>query len=74
METLIQAKVASGLYHNASEVIREALRLLQDRDEVRKAKLHRLKAALRVGERDIASGRAVTVNNDEELDALFAAL
>jgi predicted nucleotidyltransferase len=32
LEEMIRAKVASGLYSNASEVIREALRLLLERD------------------------------------------
>jgi antitoxin ParD1/3/4 len=31
----VQGKVASGLYNNASEVIREGLRLLKEHDEVR---------------------------------------
>jgi len=32
LEAIVRRKVASGLYNNASEVIREALRLLLDRD------------------------------------------
>jgi len=32
LEAIVRSKVASGLYNNASEVIREALRLLLDRD------------------------------------------
>jgi len=32
LETYIKGKVASGLYNNASEVIREALRLLLERE------------------------------------------
>lgn len=31
----VQGKVESGLYNNASEVIREGLRLLKENDEVR---------------------------------------
>jgi antitoxin ParD1/3/4 len=33
LEKLIQEKVTSGLYQTASEVIREALRLLKERDD-----------------------------------------
>ncbi len=33
LEKLVQDKVASGLYQTASEVIREGLRLLKERDE-----------------------------------------
>ncbi len=32
LEQLVRAKVATGLYNNASEVIREALRLMEVRD------------------------------------------
>jgi antitoxin ParD1/3/4 len=40
LEKLVNQKVTSGLYHSASEVIREGLRLLREQDEIR---LHRLK-------------------------------
>ena len=39
LEKLVQDKVASGLYQTASEVIRESLRLLKERDEHRQAAL-----------------------------------
>lgn len=35
LEQFVQDKVESGLYNNASEVIREGLRLLKEHDEVR---------------------------------------
>lgn len=35
LERLINAKVASGRYATASEVVREALRLLEGRDQAR---------------------------------------
>jgi antitoxin ParD1/3/4 len=35
LERLVIEKVESGLYQTASEVVREALRLLKDRDEAR---------------------------------------
>ena len=35
LEHFVQAKVKSGLYNNASEVIREGLRLLKEHDDVR---------------------------------------
>lgn len=49
LETLIQRKLESGLYHSASEVIREALRLLEERDAVQAAKLERLRSDLGEG-------------------------
>ena len=35
LERFIEGKVDSGLYNNASEVIREGLQLLKEHDEVR---------------------------------------
>lgn len=35
LEELIHEKVRSGMYLSASEVVREALRLLEERDELR---------------------------------------
>ena len=39
LEKLVQEKVRSGMYYSASEVIREALRLLQERDELRQQRV-----------------------------------
>jgi len=35
LEKFVDGKVESGLYNNASEVIRESLRLLKEHDEIR---------------------------------------
>jgi antitoxin ParD1/3/4 len=45
LERVVHTKVESGLYQTASEVVREALRLLRDRDE----SLERLRRDVRVG-------------------------
>ncbi len=68
LEDLVRRKVESGLYNNASEVVREALRLMAEQDQVYQLKLERLRAALEVGE---ASGPARAFNFDtfmHELD------
>jgi antitoxin ParD1/3/4 len=49
LEALVQAKVATGMYNNASEVIREALRLLKDHDLLNDLKLQQLRRELSVG-------------------------
>jgi antitoxin ParD1/3/4 len=49
LEALIQRKVASGLYNNQSEVVREALRLLADQDRLREAHAVDLRKALADG-------------------------
>lgn len=35
LERFVEGKVDSGLYNNASEVVREGLRLLKEHDEIR---------------------------------------
>lgn len=49
LEQFVQAKVNSGLYHSASEVIREGLRLLQERDMFQEMKLQALRAEIQRG-------------------------
>ena len=39
LEEFVNAKVQSGRYNSASEVVREALRLLEERDDARAARL-----------------------------------
>jgi antitoxin ParD1/3/4 len=39
LENFVSAKVGSGRYNSASEVVREALRLLEERDSARAAQL-----------------------------------
>jgi antitoxin ParD1/3/4 len=50
LEEFVQAKVASGLYADPSEVIGDALRLLRRRDELDQRKLEVLRQAVAAGE------------------------
>ncbi len=49
LEGLIRQKVSSGLYNSASEVVREALRLMEAEDQMRAAKLEQLRHDLKEG-------------------------
>jgi len=49
LEELVRSKVASGMYTSASEVVREALRLLDEQDQVRAVRLERLREDIRKG-------------------------
>ena len=49
LEELVRSKVASGLYTSASEVVREALRLMDEQDRMRAAKLEQLRGEVRRG-------------------------
>ena len=49
LEKLVSDKVESGRYNSASEVVREALRLFQKRDEVRELQLQGLRNKIAEG-------------------------
>ena len=53
---LVQSLVDSGRYQNASEVIREGLRLVERREQEDAARLQVLRSAADVGLRDLESG------------------
>ena len=56
---MIQDKVKSGRYLSASEVVGEALRLLDERDHLREAKLAELKAKIREGIEALDRGEVI---------------
>lgn len=49
MEELVNAKIQSGQYHSAGEVVREGLRLLQEQDTLRQIKLEQLRKDIAIG-------------------------
>jgi antitoxin ParD1/3/4 len=49
LEELVRQKVSSGRYNSASEVIREALRLMEQQDRLRAAKLEQLRQDISEG-------------------------
>lgn len=50
LEKMVKAKVASGLYNNASEVIRESLRFMETHEEwIYQIKLEKLKNEISKG-------------------------
>jgi antitoxin ParD1/3/4 len=49
LENLVKIKVESGLYNSASEVMRDALRLLEERDQLRAVRLEELKREIQKG-------------------------
>ena len=49
LESLVKAKVDSGLYGSASEVMRDALRLLEERDRRQSLRVEELRAEIKKG-------------------------
>lgn len=56
LEQLVNEKVASGMYHSASEVIREGLRLLKERDELRRVRMDELRRDVMLGVEQVRAG------------------
>jgi antitoxin ParD1/3/4 len=57
LEELVRQKVASGHYSSASEVVREALRLMQREDQIQAAKLAQLRHDIQDGLESGPAGR-----------------
>ena len=62
LEDMVRQKVASGLYTSASEVVREALRLMDEKDRLRAVKLDQLRQDIRDG---LESGAATKWNPED---------
>ena len=57
LDEVIDQLVETGRYQNASEVLRDGLRMVEQREAREKAKLAALKEAAAIGFRDIEEGR-----------------
>jgi antitoxin ParD1/3/4 len=72
--TFVEGLVASGRYQNASEVLREGLRLVEQRENHEAARLEALRHAVAVGEADIQAGRYVAFDSAAQLGTHLQAL
>ncbi|MGZ5071285.1 MAG: type II toxin-antitoxin system ParD family antitoxin [Methylobacter sp.] len=59
IEQYLQAKVGTGFYSNASEVVRDAIRRMWEEDE----KLEKLRAAVKVGDDQLDRSEGVTYSS-----------
>lgn len=74
LEKFIRERAESDDYNNASEVVREALRLLKQSEELQALRLERLRQSIRAGDAALADGSYTEIETDEELDRFFAGL
>jgi len=72
-ESVIESLVGSGRYQNASEVLREGLRLIEAREALEAAKLQALKQAAELGFSDLDHGRFTEIE-DADLDRVIEGL
>ena len=68
-EELIESLIESGRYSTASEIMRDGLRLIEEREERRKVKLEALRAEIQKG---IDSGLAEEVDIREMMEGIKA--
>ena len=66
---LIDALVESGEYQNASEVLREGIRLVEEREKAKAARLEALRAAVVVGEEALERGQYKDFTDSRSLKA-----
>ena len=62
LERLVNQKVQSGMYSSAREVVREALYLLKEWDELRQQKLEQLRRDIAIGIAQADRGEVVPLN------------
>ena len=72
--TLVARLVASGRYQNASEVLREGLRLVERQESEDEIRLKAMREAAETGLADITAGRFLTFDTADALGVHLSAL
>jgi antitoxin ParD1/3/4 len=67
LEEFVEEKVRGGLYQTASEVVREGLRLLRERDELHQHQLEALRRDIAVGVDQADRGQVAPLDAKETL-------
>ena len=59
LETFVRGLVETGRYNSSSEVVREALRLIEEREQLRRIKFDALRSEIQKGIDDLEAGRVI---------------
>ena len=63
----VERQVASGRYSNASEIVREALRLLEEQEQQRTEKLKALRQAAKQGFDEVDQGQGIVLKSKKAI-------
>jgi len=70
-DQFIDAAIESGRFSNASEIVREGLRLLEQREREEQARIEWLRSAAKEGFDAIEQGNYTALSSDEEVTAFM---
>jgi antitoxin ParD1/3/4 len=71
-DRFVKRQVSSGRDSNASEMVRDALRLLEEQEQEREAKLQALRQAAEQGFAEIDQGQGIVLKSEKALGQFFA--
>jgi antitoxin ParD1/3/4 len=71
LESFVQEKVASGLYTSASEVIREALRMMEEQDQLKATKLEALRKDIDKGWEQLERGEYIPFEPEKIIEKVL---
>ncbi len=71
-DRFVERQVSSGRYSNASEIVREALRLLEEQEQERQAKLKALCYAAKQGFDEIDQGKGIVLKGKKAVGRFLA--
>jgi antitoxin ParD1/3/4 len=66
---VVEQLVSSGRYQNASEVLRDGLRMIETREAEDAYRLEALRSAVKIGVADIEAGRFMIFDSKESLES-----
>jgi antitoxin ParD1/3/4 len=72
LHRFVERRVSSGHYSNASEIVREALRLLEREEQERQLKLKALRQAARKGFGEIEQGKGIVLKGKKAVKQFVA--
>ena len=67
-DDFVERQVSSGRYSNASEIVRDALRLLEEEEKERRAKLKALRQAAKQGFDEIDQGKGIALKGKNAIE------